>query len=104
MGDSTVPLPDVNTENDEVVGKLNDYVKNLVSTYNIDGLRLDAAKSIRKDFWPGFCGSAGVYCTGEAWFNGVNELCPYQDYMVSFHCVACLHPLLTQPRTRCTTT
>ncbi|KAL1669729.1 glycoside hydrolase family 13 protein [Schizophyllum commune] len=85
MGDSTVPLPDVNTENDEVVGKLNDYVKNLVSTYNIDGLRLDAAKSIRKDFWPGFCGSAGVYCTGEAWFNGVNELCPYQDYMDSVH-------------------
>ena len=65
MGDSTVPLPDVNTENDEVVGKLNDYVKNLVSTYNIDGLRLDAAKSIRKDFWPDFAKSAGVFTIGE---------------------------------------
>ncbi|TRM69341.1 glycoside hydrolase family 13 protein [Schizophyllum amplum] len=85
MGDSNVPLPDVNTENDQVVGLLKDYVSNLVTKYSIDGLRLDAAKSIRKDFWPDFCGAAGVYCTGEAWFNGVEQLCPYQDYMDSVH-------------------
>lgn len=69
MGDGYVPLMDVNTEDTSVVNILNNFAKDSIETYGFDGARLDAAKSIRKDFWPGFVGAAGVYSQGEAWFD-----------------------------------
>ncbi|KAI4527757.1 glycoside hydrolase family 13 protein [Schizophyllum commune Loenen D] len=85
MGDGYVPLPDLDTENDYVVSTLEKYVGELVSNYSIDGLRLDATKNIRKDFWPGFCSAAGVYCQGEVWTANVDQFCPWQDYMAGLH-------------------
>jgi alpha-amylase len=41
------------------------WIKEFVQTYSIDGLRIDAAKHVREDFWPGFCEAAGVFCIGE---------------------------------------
>jgi alpha-amylase len=41
MGDSNVPLMDLNTENLEVQNTLNAMIKDLVTTYQIDGLRID---------------------------------------------------------------
>lgn len=41
MGDGYVPLMDYNTENAEVQNTLNLMIQNLVSTYGIDGLRID---------------------------------------------------------------
>jgi alpha-amylase len=78
-----VPLPDLNTENSEVISKYSDWISDLVQTYSIDGLRIDAAKyvlqppaaylhltlclsrHVRKAFWPAFAKSAGVFCMGE---------------------------------------
>ncbi|KAJ4483787.1 glycoside hydrolase family 13 protein [Lentinula aciculospora] len=85
MGDGYVPLMDVNTEDDQVITMLNNFVHNLTTTYGFDGTRLDAAKSIRKDFWPAFVSAAGVYSQGEAWYGDAPTQCAYQDYMDGVH-------------------
>lgn len=65
LGDSSLPLADTNTEDDTNVSSLNSWIKNLVSTYSADGIRIDTVKHIRQDFWPDFASSAGVYTIGE---------------------------------------
>ncbi|GAW02566.1 glycoside hydrolase family 13 protein [Lentinula edodes] len=85
MGDGYVPLMDVNTEDEQVVTILNNFARNLTTTYGFDGARLDAAKSIRKDFWPAFVSASGVYSQGEAWYGDAPTQCAYQDYMDGVH-------------------
>ena len=60
-----IALPDVNTELPNVYKTLYLWIRQLVETYSIDGLRLDTVKHIRKSFWPQFCKSAGVFAIGE---------------------------------------
>ncbi|CAG8631524.1 5780_t:CDS:2, partial [Acaulospora colombiana] len=67
MGDTKVALMDVNTEDPEVISSYSSWIKDFVQQYNIDGLRLDAAKHVRGDFWPPFCQTAGVFCMGEVY-------------------------------------
>ncbi|KAF4566575.1 hypothetical protein EYR36_012006 [Pleurotus pulmonarius] len=77
LGDSVAPLPDLDTENTEVVRTLNDWVKGLVSNYSIDGLRIDTAKHIRQDFWPDFKSAAGVFTIGEVLHGDVEYVANY---------------------------
>lgn len=77
MGDGYVPLPDLNTEDSYVQSTLNTYIKDFVAKYSVDGLRIDATKNIRKDFWPPFCKAAGVYCQGEVWTGEPTCVCFY---------------------------
>ncbi|KAI0637259.1 alpha-amylase [Trametes polyzona] len=65
LGDTNVTLPDVNTQDPTVVSAYTQWIKALVEQFNIDGLRIDAAKHVNMDFWPKFCEAAGVYCIGE---------------------------------------
>ncbi|KAJ7929301.1 glycoside hydrolase family 13 protein [Mycena leptocephala] len=94
LGDTSVPLPDVNTENTEVVSKYSDWISDLVQTYSIDGLRIDAAKHVRKEFWPAFAKSAGVFCMGEvfdpavAYFQGSDALDSVLNYPLYYALVA----------------
>ncbi|EPQ58540.1 alpha-amylase [Gloeophyllum trabeum ATCC 11539] len=78
LGDTNVYLPDVNTQDSTVVSTYQDWVKNMVQTYNIDGLRIDAAKHVNTDFWPKFCGAAGVFCIGEVYETSVDNAAQYQ--------------------------
>ncbi|KAJ7168123.1 alpha-amylase [Mycena crocata] len=78
MGDKTVPLPDVDTENPKVVSKYSEWIADLVHTYSIDGLRIDAAKHVKKSFWPGFAKSAGVFCMGEVFDPTVSTVAEFQ--------------------------
>ncbi|TFK46032.1 alpha-amylase [Heliocybe sulcata] len=78
LGDTNVYLPDVNTQDETVVSEYTSWVKDLVQTYNIDGLRIDAAKHVNTDFWPKFCGAAGVFCIGEVYETEVDNCSPYQ--------------------------
>lgn len=68
LGDANVPLPDLDTEDNDIVQMLNTWVANLTKTYSVDGLRIDTVKHIRKDFWPDFAKSAGVFTLGEVWW------------------------------------
>ncbi|THV08060.1 glycoside hydrolase family 13 protein [Dendrothele bispora CBS 962.96] len=71
LGDLNVTLPDLDTTNPTVVNTYQSWVKDFVQEYQIDGLRIDAAKHVNKEFWPGFCESAGVFCIGEV-FGGLD--------------------------------
>lgn len=46
LGDTNVYLPDVKTEDPTVVSTYNDWIKQLIQEYNIDGLRIDGRHSI----------------------------------------------------------
>ncbi|KAI0533916.1 alpha-amylase [Xylaria digitata] len=75
LGDTKVPLPDVKTEDSGVRDTFNGWVKDFVSTYGIDGLRMDTVPHVEKDFWPGFGAAAGCYLVGEI-FNGDPSIFP----------------------------
>lgn len=51
LGDTTVPLPDINTEDPTVVSAFQDWIQSLVREYSIDGIRLDGPFS-RSSFSP----------------------------------------------------
>lgn len=67
LGDKSLPLIDVNTENPVVVDTMNNWIKALVANYSIDGIRIDTVRHVRKDFWPGFAQAAGVFTLGEVY-------------------------------------
>lgn len=70
--------PDLNTESPHVISTLNTWIHHLVSTFQIDALRIDTVKHVRKDFWKGFIESAGVACLGEVLNGDPTYLALYQ--------------------------
>ena len=77
LGDAKMPLADLNTENPVVVGKLLDWVHKLVQDYEVDGLRIDTIKHVRKDFWPDFSMAAAVFTLGEVFINDTDYAAGY---------------------------
>ena len=94
VGNSSVPLPDLDTENEVVIATLHQWVSNLVQTFRIDGLRLDTVKHVRKDFWPAFVQSAGVFAMGEVLSGNPKYLASYQQYTGGLLDYAAYYPLL----------
>jgi hypothetical protein len=45
LGDTVVPLPDLNTEDPTVVAGFSNWIQSLVKEYNIDGLRIDGKRA-----------------------------------------------------------
>lgn len=73
-----VALADLKTEEDEVVDMFSTWIKELVSNYSIDGLRIDAAKHVNNDFLPKFVSASGVFALGEVLTGEPEDFCPYQ--------------------------
>lgn len=94
LGNGEVPLPDVDTENPTVVSTYTQWISNLVQTYQIDGLRLDTVKHVRKDFWPGFINASGVFALGEVLSGDPNYLSAYQPYTGGLLDYGTYYPLL----------
>ena len=69
LGDNTVPLVDLATENPTVASEYQQWVTQLVSNYSIDGLRVDTVMYVDMDFWQPFQSAAGVFITGEVRIN-----------------------------------
>ncbi|PLB45628.1 alpha-amylase [Aspergillus steynii IBT 23096] len=82
-GDNVVPLPDLKTEDKQVQAMLLGWIKETISNYSIDGLRLDAAKHITPDFLPVFQEEANTFITGEVFDRSVRRICGYQDKLTS---------------------
>lgn len=59
-------------------------IRYLTCSYPVDGLRIDTAREVEKDFFLGFVSASGVFATGEVMVNDANEACPYQPYLGSF--------------------
>ena len=66
MGGDKVALRDVDTENDTVVKAYNDWIGPFVKEYGIDGLRIDAARYIRADFWQPFAEAVESSVSGKS--------------------------------------
>ncbi|KAJ5112036.1 hypothetical protein N7532_000081, partial [Penicillium argentinense] len=81
LGDTTVSLPDLNTELSSVQTIWYEWIADLVSNYSIDGLRIDTVKHVQKSFWPDYNSAAGVYCVGEIFDGDPSYTCDYQSYM-----------------------
>ncbi|KAG9010613.1 hypothetical protein FRB93_003881 [Tulasnella sp. JGI-2019a] len=82
LGDMNVALPDLDTENADVVSGLVSSVSNLIKTYGVDGLRLDTVKHIRQSFYPGFLSSiGGLYSLGEVLDGLANYTGAYTNYV-----------------------
>lgn len=83
FGDDKVALPDLNTEDPEVSGMMNDWVVKLVNDYSIDGLRVDAVKHVGDQFLKSFAEAAGVFTIGEEYEGDPFKFCHYQTLMPS---------------------
>jgi alpha-amylase len=69
---------DVNTEHPDVISQLQEWIPEYVKEFGIDGIRIDAAKHVRGDFWTGFCGASGVFCIGEVYTDDMNFAADWQ--------------------------
>eukprot|EP01017_Pseudomicrothorax_dubius_P014694 TRINITY_DN1715_c0_g5_i1.p1 TRINITY_DN1715_c0_g5~~TRINITY_DN1715_c0_g5_i1.p1 ORF type:complete len:411 (-),score=50.13 TRINITY_DN1715_c0_g5_i1:93-1325(-) len=58
-------LPDLNQSIPFVRKTLLEWINWLVKKYKIDGIRIDTAAHVPKDFWDEFCKSAAVFSVGE---------------------------------------
>ena len=77
LGDTNLPLADINTEDPNIVSIWNSWISDLVKNYTIDGVRIDTVKHVRQDFWPEFAKSAGVYTIGEVLDAFPSYIAPY---------------------------
>ena len=70
-------LPDLKQENPMVKKALLDWINDLVTKYQIDGLRIDTVPEVPVSFWPDFVKSAGVFCMGEVYSEVASYIKPY---------------------------
>ncbi|PNP43547.1 hypothetical protein TGAMA5MH_04519 [Trichoderma gamsii] len=77
-GDNTVSLPDLATENSNVLSMWQTWIKQLVANYTIDGLRMDSCFELDYGFFEPFQSSANVYIVGEVDNGDPAIVCPYQ--------------------------
>jgi len=61
-------LEDLAQENDFVNSALQAWIGDLTSTYGFDGYRIDAARHVPKDFYPGFSQAANAYIIGLTYY------------------------------------
>ncbi|KAF8311135.1 alpha-amylase [Clavulina sp. PMI_390] len=81
LGDANLPLPDVNTSDPYVRSTYQTWIKSFMEEYEVDGLRIDAAKHVEPGFWGPFCGengAAGVFCIGEVYGPDVGSAAAWQ--------------------------
>lgn len=82
-GDKVVPLPDLKTGNKQVQGMLEEWSKKMMTTYSIDGLRIDAAKHVPPEFLSSFYNATGTFMTGEVYEISPDIICNYQDKYIA---------------------
>lgn len=77
LGSLEAPLADLKTESQEVKDMLGMWIKNQVWKYGIDGLRIDAAINVPKEFFPEFMEHAGIFATSEVYTQMEDLACQY---------------------------
>eukprot|EP00792_Barthelona_sp_PAP020_P004937 TRINITY_DN2419_c1_g1_i1.p1 TRINITY_DN2419_c1_g1~~TRINITY_DN2419_c1_g1_i1.p1 ORF type:complete len:479 (-),score=83.93 TRINITY_DN2419_c1_g1_i1:70-1506(-) len=78
-----VDLPDLNQDNTYVRSTMLNWIGNLVSTFDFDGIRIDTVPEVHPDFWDEFREKANVFQIGEV-FNGRDwYVSSYQNHLDS---------------------
>ncbi|KAH8602699.1 glycoside hydrolase family 13 protein [Bisporella sp. PMI_857] len=83
LGNDVLSLPDVNTELESVRSIWDQWAKDVVANYSIDGMRVDAAKHVSKPFWTQFQPSADIYTMGEVLSDKADYTCDYMSNALS---------------------
>lgn len=65
LGNESMPWADVDTENADVIGTLNDWISDVIKDFGVDGLRLSTVKFVSRDFWRTFVTQAEIFTLGE---------------------------------------
>ena len=76
-------LPDLKQENTWVTQKLLDWIKDIVTKYKFDGIRIDTIMEVPKTFWDKFRSAAGVFQIGEAFDGRLEYVADYQKHLDS---------------------
>ena len=71
-------LPDLDQSNSFVRSTLTNWIKQTVSRYGFDGIRVDTSPEVPKDFWSEYSQSAGVYSVGEVFSGNPDYVSGYQ--------------------------
>ncbi|KFZ24085.1 hypothetical protein V502_01443 [Pseudogymnoascus sp. VKM F-4520 (FW-2644)] len=79
----TPSLPDVASENGDVYTAMVNSVVDIVKTYGIDGIRLDTARHVPKEYLTQFQDAVGVFVTGEILDGNPDFLAGYQGPLAS---------------------
>jgi alpha-amylase len=70
-------LADLKQENDYVRTTLLSWIKDLITKYKIDGIRIDTIPEVPKWFWTQFSQASGVYTVGEVFDGGMSYVGGY---------------------------
>lgn len=76
-------LADIKSENSTVFDAMVRSVVDIVQTYNVDGIRLDTARHVPKEYLTQFQDAVGVFVTGEAVNESVAYVEQYQGPLAS---------------------
>jgi alpha-amylase len=76
-------LPDIDSENGDVFTAIVNSVVDIVNTYGVDGIRLDTARHIPKQYLSQFQDAVGVFVTGEALDSRPDYVAGYQGPLAS---------------------
>lgn len=79
----TPSLPDVASENGDVYTAMVNSVVDIVKTYGIDGIRLDTARHVPKEYLTQFQDAVGVYVTGEVLDGNAEFVAGYEGPLAS---------------------
>ncbi|WBW74845.1 alpha-amylase-like protein [Schizosaccharomyces osmophilus] len=83
LGDDTVGLLDIRTEEPRVQAFFQDWIRDLVQTYHFDGLRIDTVKHVHREFYPPFIEASKVFTFGEVFHGDPRYVGDYLQYMPS---------------------
>lgn len=81
FGVEVVALPDLKTEDETVVSMIQDWIKELIGNYSIDGLRIDATKHVNDAYLTKFSEASGVFTMGEVYSGETNAVCRYEEFV-----------------------
>ncbi|KAK2950103.1 putative Alpha-amylase A type-3 [Blattamonas nauphoetae] len=74
-------LPDLDTENPWVRNQLAEWTRWLMTTFGLDGLRVDTVKHVHKDFWRFYVEAVPTYMMGEVFDGRIDYIKGYTDIM-----------------------
>ena len=76
-------LPDLKQENEWVTQTLLEWINDIITKYDIDGIKIDTVMEVPKWFWDEFSEAAGVFQIGEAFRGDVDYVADYQNHLDS---------------------
>ncbi|KAL9111386.1 MAG: hypothetical protein Q9227_004263 [Pyrenula ochraceoflavens] len=79
LGNQSVATPTLKLTDSQIANTQNNWIKQMVANYSIDGIRLDGTKQIPYGFIEPFVKASGVFPLGEVYSGDAGFVCGYQN-------------------------